>query len=197
MKTTALFSLIVTMLMLNVNTSGSINTLPEPIYKGVEIASIAPVNNLVSILEGDFEEMLDVHAWMLDENAFAPVFETEVIPVEEWMLNLDYASEPFTEVEDWMLNAELFEANESFFDETLEPVEEWMINLEAFSYEVQPMIEVEDWMLDVELFEANFEVSFEPVEDWMVNPDAFINSAEDEPMIEVEDWMLSLEAFEK
>ncbi len=199
MKTTAIFSLIVTMLMLTNNSSAATNLFPGYIHTGVDVVTMGSAEPLASFFESGFEDMLDVHAWMLDESAFTPVEETEMIPVEDWMMGTEYTHEVFTDVEDWMFSMEAFEAAETNFEETLEPTEEWMLNLEAFTshsiVEVETMVEVEPWMLDVATFET-IEINAEPVEEWMLNPEPFINSAVVEPMLEVEDWMLSVESFE-
>ncbi len=200
MKTTAIFSLIVTMLMANVNTSIAARIL-SGYNKTADVATISQVEPLASFFEPDFEEMLDVHAWMMNESAFTSVEETAMIPVEDWMMETKYIHVDFTEVENWMVSVDAFEADETNFEATFESTEDWMFNLEAFTYpatsEVETMVKVEPWMVDTATFEAT-EITFEPVEEWMLDLESFNNNpvVETVTMIEVADWMLSVESFE-
>ncbi len=170
MKTKAIFSILFSLLMLNVKASDANNLFPELNIDVVEADYITMVESLAASLEYHYDYIIEVQPWMLDENAFEADEFFEIIPIEDWMFEVNVVLEPFTEVEEWMLDTNAFEATQ----EALIIPLDWMLDVHLFMNNtnfIEPMVELEPWMLSVDSFEEGFVDPMDecPLEPWMLD----------------------------
>jgi len=115
-------------------------------------AASADVNAYAKFMEEENEEILDVEAWMIDENNFGTFFTVE----EE--------SENPLELEDWMTNETLFDANSIYFETETEDaleLEDWMKKAANFNgspfqtidqAENENPLKLEGWMISEKIW---------------------------------------------
>lgn len=127
------------------------------------------------------------------------VFITEVIELENWMVNLEgwvadaplvkdaiFDEEPFMALQPWMTQPGTW-LNPAYFDEFI-AIEPWMVEMDAWSATSvvnEPLLEVEDWMTDISSWESSYGVAMGEsdfiaeemvtLEPWMTDPDSWVS----------------------
>ncbi|MGQ1889080.1 hypothetical protein ACT29H_01410 [Thermophagus sp. OGC60D27] len=136
MKTSAIVSMIILALTMNLNAA-----TPQT---GETLLSIKHKATLFASLRNIEENTKKISAWMLNEKNFEPG--VKKMESNRVMPAAFITVEKSRSIEKWMLNDALF----SDYEEAT-PIEEWMFNDSLFS-DSEKQVTIKNWMLDVNSF---------------------------------------------